>query len=198
MHFKPSLTFIVVLLLTCSAALLFASGCSEHLRFAASEPQKQIALQTHITARAVNENGTDPGSQAAEQLVDGTETALAYTGMPKSPDIEDYATTSQQAKDDAGKRPVAEDVFQAAEQGLSLAAELAILFGVGGAGFGGKKLLDWLKLAREKNKALQEIVRGNEFFKGKCSLDELRAFEESQRTAQITPTTKRLVTELKE
>jgi len=192
---KPKSLLIATLCLC--AFVAFISGC-ESLRFTPSEPQKQIALQTHMAARTVNEKGADPGSQAAEQLVDGTETALAYIGMPKSPDIEDYATTSQQARDDAGKRPVADDVFQAAEQGLSLAAELAILFGVGGAGFGGKKLLDWLKLAREKNKALQEIVQGNEYFKKKCSTPgELRTFKESQEFAQLTPTTKRLVAELK-
>jgi len=191
MHFKTLLPVI------CCVVLLLICGCSEQLRFAASESQKQIALQTHMTARAVNENGADPGSQAAEQLVDGTETALAYIGMPKSPDIEDYATTSQQARDDAVKRPVAEDVFEAAEQGLSLAAELAILFGVGGAGFGGKKLLDWLKLAREKNKALAEIVHGNELLKKSLTDAQLQLFKKAQNDAQVTPSTKVLVTELK-
>jgi len=186
---------IIFIALLCAVSVLLFSGCAGPLRFAPSEPQKQIAFQTHLTARAVNAEGAQPGSQAARQLVGGTETALSYMGMPDSPDIADYETTAQKAKDDAARRPSGEDIFAAAEGGLSLAAELAILFGVGGAGFGGKKVLDWLKLAREKNKALQEIINNNELFIDNVDPPIADNFKQLQKKQSAA--TKRLVTEVK-
>ena len=194
-------TITLVFLCTC-ALLLLSSGCQDSLRFAPGEPQKKIAWQAHITARDIEAGGTDAHSPAAKQQVEATAVSLKYIGLPSDPEIVDYATTAAQAQADAAKRPTAGDVFEQVEGGLSLAAELAILFGVGGAGFGGKKLLDWLKLAREKNKALQEIVQGNEFFKQNLSSLKLpdgvlKAFKDAQKAAQHSQPTKRLVTELK-
>ena len=185
--------FVVVIL--CS--LCFISGCQDALRFAPSEPQKQIALQAHVTARDIEAEGTDAHSPAAKQQVQATQTALTYIGLPKNPQITDYVTTVAQAQVDAGQRPKFQDISEAAEGGLSLAAELAIIFGVGGVGFGGKKLVDWIKLAREKNQALQEIIAGNELFKKQLPETTLRAFKKAQDKTQETPSTKRLVTELK-
>ncbi len=193
---------IAILILSISVLLLLSCGCEEHLRFAPSESQKKLAWQSHITARDIEASGTDAHSPAAKQQVESTVVSLKYIGLPKDPVIVDYATTAAQAQADAAKRPAAGDVLEQVEGGLSLAAELAILFGVGSAGFGGKRLLDWLKLAREKNKALKEIVQGNEFFKQNLSslklpVGVLKAFKNAQNAAQQSQPTKRLVTELK-
>ncbi len=198
---KSTFQIIVLFSLLCGALLVFASGCESGMRLAPAEPQKKIALQAHLTARDIEASGTDAHSPAARQQVQATQVALAYTGLPKNPVIEDYSTTVAQAQANAAQRPTAEQAFEAVEGGLSLAVELAILFGVGGAGFGGKKVMDWLKLAREKNKALQEIVTGNELFqisaKNSGIDNAVTAFKEAQNAVQKSPATKRLVTELK-
>jgi len=195
---KTRQTSIVIL---CLCVLYGLCGCSETLRFAPTESQKKLAFQAHITARKIKDKGTSPDSPAANQQVQATQAALTYIGLPKNPVIEDYSTTALQAQADAAQRPTTEQAFEAVGEGLSLATELAILFGVGGAGFGGKKLIDWLKLAREKNKALQEIIAGNELFKASAknnnNTDVLTIFKDAQNQTQKSSATKRLVTELK-
>jgi len=189
----------IIALCLCAFVAVFCCGC-ESLRFAPTEPQKKVAWQGHVTARNIETEGTDAHSPAARQQVQATQAALTYIGLPKDPVITDYATTVAQAQADAAQRPVIEDISEAAEQGLSLAAELAILFGVGGTGFGGKKVLDWIKLGREKNKALAEIIQGNELFKDQLKTQNapvLAEFKEAQNKTQKSPSTKRLVTELK-
>ena len=192
---KLTVQVIILFFLLCATLIVFSSGCESQLRFAPAEPQKKIALQAHLTARDIEAEGTDPHSPAAKQQVQATQVALAYTGLPKNPVIEDYPTTVAQAQSDVSQRPTAEQAFEAVEGGLSLAAELAILFGMGGAGFGGKKLIDWLKLAREKNKALQEIITGNELFIDNAEPAAKNNFKQFQKKQSLT--TKRLVTELK-
>ncbi len=187
-----------IIVLSIVICLVFVSGC-ESLRKAPTEPQKQIAFQAVLTARDVEAEGTSPGSPAAELLADATQTALTYTGVPANPKITDYPTTLAAAQSDAAARPTVDEVFESVEGGLSLFAELAILFGVGGAGFGGKKLLEWIALARAKNTALKEIIEGNEILKRKLRLSTTAGadtlFGESQNITQ-SPKTKVLVTEL--
>lgn len=151
-----------------TAILIFASGC-DSLRFAPTQSQKQIALKTHLNAVAVDSSGADPATPATKQLIDGTASSLAYTGMPANPDIADYQQTLSQANADAARRPVIDDVFEQVDTGLGLAAELAILFGAGGVGLGGKKLIDWITSARQKSKSLREIIDANELFKQKLN-----------------------------
>ncbi len=188
MHSKLSLTILFIL---CACVfMLFCGGCQGALRFAPTEVQKQSAELTHQVAAKVDAEGTAPHSPASQQLVEGTRAATSYIGRASiQPDPQQFDTTVSAANADAVKRP---EVFTATEQGLSLAAELAILFGVGGTGFGGKKLLDWLKLARKKNKALEEIVAGNELFqahlKSMGKTQEAEAFKEYQRSKQAGST----------
>lgn len=195
---KLTIQVIIIFSLLC-ALLLTSSGCQQSLRLAPNEPQKKVAFQAHMTARDIEAKGTDAHSPAAKQQVQATQVALAYTGLPKNPVIEDYPTTIAHAQINASQRPTTEQAFEAVEGGLSLVAELAVLFGVGGAGFGGKKVMDWLKLAREKNKALREIVEGNELFKKQADSQKvaIKAFKAAHNTTQKSPATKRLVTELK-
>jgi len=186
LHFKHTLT-IVSTLVICLSVLPF-SGCSTGLRFAPSDAQKQIAFDAHIKARAANLNGAVPQSDLTRKLVDETEASLQYIGMPASPRIDDYDAAIAQAKADAVKRPDPNDVFSAADAGLSLAAQLAIALGLGGTGVGGKKLLDWIALARQKGRAFEEIVKGNELLKRYLTdmndTAALDAFKKSQSAVQ--------------
>jgi len=155
---KNTLIVISIVFIFCLIA-----GC-DSLRFAPTTAQKQAAHQTLQTAMVIEQAGTDAHSEAAQQQVAGSSAALSYIGMPADPKVEDYQTTVVQAQADAARRPTMVNVLEQAEGGLSLAAELAILFGVGGSAVGGKKILDWITLAKDKNKALQEVIVGNENF----------------------------------
>lgn len=191
MHAKHLLTALLIL-----SALCVLCGCNDSLRFAPSESQKQTAELTHQAAVLVNETGAAPKTEPTMRLVRGTQAALAYIGRPKvPPDPLEFDSSVSQAQTDSAKRPTAQDVFAAADQGLSLAAQLAILFGVGGAGFGGKKVVDWLAIARQKNNALQEIITGNEKFLARENQQTIEQFKNAQ--AKQSPATRRLVTELK-
>lgn len=193
-HITP--VFYALLSIFLVAMFAFAVGGCDTLRFAPSEFQKQIALKTHLTARSVAHSGAQPGTETTDQLIEGTAVALQFTGMPSDPDIEDYTATLDQAADDAARRPEIDDVFDAADEGLGLAAQLAILFGFGGGGIGGKKVLEWIAVARNKSKALQEIVQGNEQLKGMLKSANVPDAFGSAHGAQ-TPATRRLVNEIR-
>lgn len=189
-----SLALATVLLVLAASCL---SGCSSNpLRFAPSGEQKQLAWHTHQAATAIEKTGTDPHSQAAKQVKTGTAASLAYTGIPENPQITDFNTTAEKAISDAIARPDVNDITGAVDEGLSLAAELAILFGVGGAAVGGKKVKDWIALARAKARGFEETVAGNELLKD--ILDQIgdsraiAAFKNSQNASQ-RPETKKLV-----
>jgi len=186
-----ALSFCVLLVLSLSLA-----GCGG-LRFAPSQSQKQLAFATHQSARSAADLGLQPGSEAAKQIVVGTAASLSYSGMPQTPEISDYDTTAAQAASDAARRPAAQDVFNAAEGGLSLASQLILALGFGGAGIGGKKLIDWIALARQKSDAIKQVVQGNALFtqylsdQGKVA--ELEVFKQAQTSVQ-SPQTELLVT----
>ena len=188
---KPLLILVLILF-----TLGLTTGCGS-MRFAPGEARKQLALKTHMTARAIDAAGADAATPATGQLVEGTAVSLSYTGMPADPDISDYPATVAAASADAARRPTADEAFELAEGGLSLVAELAILFGFGGVGFGGKKVVDWIALAREKSTALEEIVQGNEIFKKLSDDPAIAAFKDAQTQAQRSPSTPTLVTKLK-
>ena len=189
--FPLALSLCVLLVLSLSLA-----GCGG-LRFAPSQSQKQLAFATHQAARSAADLGLQPGSEAAKQIVVGTAASLAYSGMPQTPEIADYDTTAAQAASDAARRPAAQDVFNAAEGGLSLASQLILALGFGGAGIGGKKLIDWIALARQKSDAFKEVVQGNEllaqYLRDQGKTAELNTFKAAQTSVQ-SPQTELLVT----
>ncbi len=201
---KHLLIILIIVLCLGACALCLCTGC-DSLRFAPSQEQKQIAFDAYVTSCHIAKEGTSPSSPEAIRLVADTRTNLSYIGPPvnsyglKGPEIEDYTATLAKAGRDALARPDANDIFAAAGQGLSLAAQLAILFGFGGSAVGGKKILDWIALARNKSKALEEIVQGSELFMDKASDGEqmaFKAFKDAQNTKQSTAT-KKLVAEIK-
>jgi len=177
------------------AAVLMTTGC-DSLRFAPTEPQKQIALKTHLNARAVADAGTEPGSPAAIQVVEGTAASLGYTGMPANPDIIDYESTLTAAQTDAVKRPAVDDVFNEIDSGLGLLGDLAILFGFGGTIWGGKKIIDWISISKQKSQALKEVIKSNELLKDIARCDDNKDFEpvfKNTNNAIQSPATKQII-----
>lgn len=162
------LVYIIAFLIVLTVLLAGLSGC-DRLRFSPTEPQRQIAYQTHQNALVANAQGAEPASPLTHQLVDGTATSLAYTGMPADPCISNYELTAAQARSDARQRPTAADVtdeaFTAAEGGLDFVSDILPILGLGGVGVAGKTLIDWIRLARQKSTALREVVAGSELFK---------------------------------
>lgn len=158
---KVTSIFIAVII-----ALMLVAGCADSLRFAPSQPQKQTAELTYGIACRVDSAGCEADSAASNQLVEGTRAAAAYMGRPaEAVDADQFETVANQANVDAIQRPAITDISETVDSGLSLFAELAILFGVGASSVAGKKLTDWISKAREKNKALEEIVTGNELLR---------------------------------
>ena len=114
--------------------------------------------------------------------------------MPRNPQITDYSQTAQQAQADANRRPTAEDVFEAADEGLDLLEGLAGLLGLGTIIVGGRKISRWIITAKEKTEALEQIIQGNELFIANSAPDALANLKLAQHKAQ-TPTTERIVSE---
>ena len=172
----------VITMLIVVACLAFC-GC-DNLRIAPTEPQKQVAYQAAATARIVEAAGTDAHSPAATQLADATAVSLAYTGLPASPVITDYPTTLAAAGQDAARRPTPDEIWSEADGWIDLGIALAGIFG-GGAGIAATQ---FLVKARQKSRALREVVAGNERLKewlrvrGKDA--ELNAFYDSQNVYQ--------------
>lgn len=193
---KTRIAVSLTLLLAAMIALaLFAGGC-DTLRFAPSEAQKKISYDTYLAAQAVNAQGTEPKSEAAEKLVTGTGTMLTYTGLPKDPVITDYKTTAEQAQKDASGRPTIEDVSKAADGWLELGIGIAGLFSGGVA----LKAAGWLQQLRDKARALKEVVTANETLKQYLESadyhDALTIFKRAQAGTQ-SPTTSQIVYELR-
>lgn len=186
---KTHIHHILLTLCLCVFVAFFFSGCQNSLRFAPTEPQKQAAELTHDLAVKVKAEGTAPGSPASEKLCEGTRAAVSYMGRPKTPpNPELYDTTVAQAQADAAQRP---DPWDVADNMLELGIGISALLG----GVYGAKGVRYLKQAREKSQALQEIIQGNELFMDNTDATAKSNFKQFQK--KQSPATKRLVTELK-
>ena len=134
-------------------------GCQEPLRLAPSEAQKQTAFLTADIARAIEQNGTDPGSPASKKVVQGTRALSLYMGTPKLPaDPDEFETVVAASEQQAYERP---DPWKVADHLLELGIGVAAVAGGGG----GTIIANKLKKLRQKSKALEEIVKGNELLK---------------------------------
>lgn len=170
-------------------------GC-ERFRYAATEAQKQNAwLHREVCAAAAQ---TAVGENASRQLCDLTTLAqeqstvfVADYGLPRHPQASlegaTLATIVDQAQADSLRKP---DVWALADSAMDLGLALAGL--VGGAY--GIRIAGYLKTAREKSKALKEIVAGNELFK-QLWPEHADRFKDAQQ--KQSPATKQLVTQLK-
>jgi hypothetical protein len=189
---KLSLVSVVVVMLL--------AGC-DNLRFAPGEIQKQnawlhnrTAEMTADVARAEDASGE---LQGLTKLCEVQSRAFtADYGLPDEFPAADsaeaiLAESNQQlaglALTEARKRP---DAWGVADSVIDLGIGVAALFG----GVYGVRVARFLKEAREKSKALREIITGNELFKRE-NTDSAQAFKSAHKDQ--SPQTRQLVAQMK-
>jgi len=150
---------------------LFVTGC-ESLRFAPSQVQKQNAWlhnrTASVTAETARAESTSEKLQALSRLGETQSRAfVAYFGLPKELPQADTAEEilaesnwqiANAAIQSGAARP---DGWQLADSVLELGIGIFALLG----GVYGTQTVRFLRNARTKSKALQEIIAGNELFK---------------------------------
>jgi len=180
--------------------VLLLSGC-ESLRFAPNEGQKQNAWLHNRTALAAAQTAkVQPASQELQDLTELSELQsrafTTYFGLPKelpaAETTDDILSESsrQLAKDaiaDSAARP---DPWQTADAAIELGIGICALLG----GVYGAKAAKFLKDAKDRSKALREIITGNELFK-KTNQTQVEAFKQAH-TSQ-SPQTRLIVTGVK-
>ena len=155
----------------CVLICLLLAGC-DSLRFAPTEAQKQNAWLHNRTAIMAAE--TAKVEDASEQLQALTQLSKvqsrafsSYYGLPKefpqAETAEDVLTESnwqlaRTALQQGAERP---DAWEVADSMLELGIGICALLG----GVYGTRVVGFLRQARTKSKALQEIISGNELFK---------------------------------
>jgi len=188
----------------CVVVCFLVAGC-DSLRFAPNETQKQNAWLHNRTAAfsadtARTEN-TSEKLQALTRLGEIQSRAFtSYYGLPNQfPDAdttEDVLTESNWQLADSAIQSGADrpDGWQVADSALELGIGIFALLG----GVYGTQTVRFLKQAKAKSKALQEIITGNELFKQKneSSTDAFKQAQGNQSTetrqlvAQIRTTSK--------
>jgi hypothetical protein len=175
-------------------------GC-ESLRFAATDAQKENAWVHCRTAQLAAESAkVEDVSDKLEQLTvlsaKQSQAFVADTGvpaiLPESYTAEDILTESNfelagVALEDASKRP---DAWEMADSAMELGIAIAGLVG----GVYGVRFTGYLKQARDKSKALKEIVENNEFLK-QTSGEVADAFKKAQSRQSVE--TKQIVAGIK-
>ena len=131
---------------------------------AATEAQKENAwLHGRLCAAAADtsvDEGASPELCGLTALAESQSEAFVVDyGLPESmPDLSIAEVVANNAKLDAAKRP---DVWVLADSAMELGIALAGLIG----GVYGVRVAGYLKTARDKSRALKEIINGNELFK---------------------------------
>ena len=155
----------------CVLICLLLAGC-DSLRFAPTEPQKQNAWLHNRTAIMAAETAkvedTSEKLQALTQLSEVQSRAFSsYYGLPKefpqAETTEDILAESnwqlaRTALQQGTERP---DAWEVADYMLEVGIGICALLG----GVYGTRAVGFLRQARTKSKALQEIIAGNELFK---------------------------------
>jgi len=193
-------TGVMYALLTCAFAVIVGSGC-EGMRFAPNERQKQNAwLHNHTALMAAQTAKVQAASGELQDLTELSELQsrafTTYFGLPKefpaaetSDDIlaESSGQLANDAIADSAARP---DPWQTADAAMELGIGICALLG----GVYGAKAAKFLKDARDKSKALREIITGNELFK-KTNQTQAEAFKQAH--ASQSPQTRLIVTEVR-
>jgi hypothetical protein len=179
---------------------LLLCGC-ESLRFAPGEAEKQNAwLHSRTAAIAAATAEEEAASQKLQKLTRLSQlqsrAITSYYGLPKELPAADTAEDvlqqsswqiAGQAEDESVQRP---DAWQVADNALELGIGICALLG----GVYGTRAVQFLKQARAKSKALQEIIAGNELFK-KQNESSVAAFKQAQKLQ--SPQTREIVAEMK-
>jgi len=193
-------TTLSVVVLTCVCMSLLFAGC-DSLRFAPNEAQKQNAWLHNRTAIVTAE--TARAEEASEKLQALTELGevqsrafTSYCGLPKEfPQAETaeeiLAESSwqlaQTALKSGSERP---DAWEVADSAMELGIGICALLG----GVYGTRAVRFLREAKTKSKALQEIIAGNELFK-KQNQNQAAAFKQAQ--SNQSPQTRQIVAQIK-
>jgi hypothetical protein len=176
------------------------SGC-DSLRFAPGEAQKQNAWlhsrTATIAAVTAEEEAASQRLQALTKLSQLQSRAItSYYGLPKElPKADTAEQILSESSWQLGRTALAEsaerpDAWQLADSALELGIGICALLG----GVYGTRAVSFLKQARAKSKALQEIVAGNELFK-KQNESSVAAFKQAQKLQ--SPQTRQIVAEVK-
>ncbi len=186
---KKSITILAM-------SLLFLTGC-HNLRFVPNQAQKQNAFLHHRTAMLTAVTARE--QNCSERLKDLTDLSehqsrafVTYFGLPEELPKEDIAiedafSLADRAAVDSAKRP---DLFDVTEASLELAIAVSALFG----GLYASKIIAFCKDAKQKTKALREIVTANQTLKN-TNAEIANAFKIAHKNQ--SPATKQLVTRLK-
>lgn len=187
---------LVTLILPC----FLLAGC-DSLRFAPSEAQKQNAWLHNRTTTIAAETARSENTSEELQALTGlsqlqSRTFTSYYGLPKefpqADTAEDILAQSsfrlaRTALAESADRP---DAWQLADNAFELAIAISALLG----GVYGTRAVRFLKQARTKSKALQEIIVGNELFK-KQNESSVASFKQAQKLQ--SPQTRQIVAEMK-
>lgn len=186
----------------CIIPLAFLCGGCDSLRLAPREQQKQNAWLHNRTAMAAAETAkAEDASQKLQSLAELSELQSrafpAYFGLPKElPPAETTEQILDESNRQLARTALAQSVerpepWEVADSMLELGIGICAVFG----GVAGTKAVAFLKQARDKSKALQEIIAGNELFK-KDNAEATAAFKASHRDQ--SPRTRQLVTAMKD
>ncbi len=197
---NQTMTIPVIVVFAWACMGLVLAGC-DTLRFAPSEVQKQNAWLHNrtatITAQTAKAENVSQVLQALTQLGEKQSQALtAYYGLPEefppAETAEEILAESnwqlaETALQDGSNRP---DPWQVADSMLELGIGVSALLG----GVYGTRAIRFLKDARDKSKALKEIIAGNETFK-KQNASSSAAFKQAHSTQSAQ--TRQLVAQMK-
>jgi hypothetical protein len=188
------------ILFVCVFTCFLSAGC-DSLRFAPSEAQKQNAWlhnrTTTIAADTARLENASEKLQALTQLSEIQSRAFSsHYGLPKefpqAETAEDVLTESnwqlaRTALQQGAERP---DAWEVADSMLELGIGICALLG----GVYGTRAVGFLRQARTKSKALQEIIAGNELYK-KHNESSASAFKQAHQNQ--SPQTRQIVAEMK-
>jgi hypothetical protein len=197
----PASRRIGTLIWCCVMAVAFLGGGCDSLRFAPSEQQKQNAWLHNRTAMAAADMAkAEDASQKLQSLAELSELQSrafpAHFGLPKelppADTVERILADSNRrlattALTQSSERP---DPWDVADSMLDLGIGICAVFG----GVCGTKAVGFIKQARDKSKALQEIIAGNELFK-QNNTEAATAFKDAHRDQ--SPQTRQIVTATK-
>ena len=187
-------------LLLPAALGLLAAGC-HGLRLAPDETQKQNAWLHNrtatVAAQIAREEGSSQQLQALTKLSElQSRSFTAYCGLPKeypqAETVDDILAESnvQIATTALARSAERPDPWELADSALEIGIGVSALFG----GVLGTRAVRFLQEARDKSKALREIIQGNERFKSRHA-DQVAAFKAAQENQ--SPETRKLVTTMK-